>query len=184
MMPRNDLAFFAALAVDTAVRQGYERAVMEQYASRLVDHITFVREAGRKIGVDSTLLEAHDLSKWSNEEFTGYAMHFCGGGSPLRFAQAWLHHIHHNPHHWQHYLFADGFSLPGSGIIDGALPMPEEYALEMVADWMGASRVYTGDWDMTAWLAVNWKKVRLHPATRLYVAEVLSGIGYASILGE
>lgn len=165
-------------AIDHFVSLGFSRTVGEEYAKRVLDHIIYVQEAGRRLGVDEAQLLSHDASKWSPEEFPGYALHFCGGGQPMRFAKAWNHHIHQNPHHWQYYLFADGFDLPGSGIIDGALMMLDNYALEMVADWMGASRAYTGSWDMSEWLDKNWAKIRLHPASRIYVADVLTEQGY------
>ena len=37
--------------------------------------------------------------------------------------------------------------------------MPETYIREMIADWMGASKAYTGSWDMGEWLTSNWKNL-------------------------
>lgn len=166
-------------AIEELARRGFNPKVGTDYAEQLKRHIAYVQESGARLGVPQEQLLAHDASSWSNEEFIGYALHFCGGGSPMRFSGAWLHHIHANFHHWQHWLFADGFTIPGSGIVDGAIPMPECYALEMVADWLGASRANTGSWDITDWLGKNWSKIKLHPATRIYVADVLSEQGYA-----
>lgn len=45
------------------------------------------------------------------------------------FNIAWLHHIHNNPHHWNHWIIqndTDGVEV---------IRMPEKYAKEMVADW-------------------------------------------------
>lgn len=47
----------------------------------------------------------------------------------------------------------------------GPMPMPERYVREMVADWMGASRAYTGSWDMVDWLEKNLPRMDLHPVT-------------------
>ena len=71
--------------------------------------------------------------------------------------------------------------MAGSAIVDGALPMPEMFALEMVADWMGSSMAYTGDWDMSAWLTKNIPRIRLHPETATFVGEVLANLGYEAI---
>ena len=161
---------------------GIDMAVAEAYAESLRDHIRYVREAGEKIGVLPEQLAKHDLSKWSVAEFRGYAMHFKGGGAPDEFATAWLHHIHANPHHWQHFLFPDGYTPKGSGVENGAVEMPKHYALEMVADWMGAGKAYTGDWDMTDWLQKNIPRIRVHSKTAKYLREVLDGLGYADVI--
>lgn len=153
--------------------------VITAYEAKLNHHIACVREAGRKIGVDEDLLRIHDASKWSREEFDGYALHFCGSGQPEMFSRAWLHHIHANPHHWQHWLFPDDFSPKDSKVENGAIEMPVCYTLEMIADWMGSSKAYTGSWDMTDWLCKNMKRIRLHSKTIAVVRNVLDAEGYA-----
>lgn len=121
---------------------GVDLDVANAYIESLNEHITYVREAGQKIGVHQVQLDTHDRSKWSEAEFPGYARHFKGGGAPDLFASAWLHHIHHNPHHWQHWIFSDGYAPKNSQVENGVVAMPNVYALEMIADWMGASRAY------------------------------------------
>lgn len=161
------------------------------YAISLANHITHVQEAGERLGVPEEQLAIHDESKWSDEEFPHYAAYFHSGidESPLDaasqegtvsdgFTRAWLHHIHHNPHHWQHWMFPDGFSPEGSSVENGVLPMPENYVREMVADWMGASKGYTGSWDMTDWLNENLHKMSLHSQTWEILREVLGELGY------
>lgn len=61
-------------------------------------------------------------------------------------------------------------------IENGVMEMPQHYALEMIADWMGASKTYTGSWDMSDWLAENMNKIRVHSKTAKYLREVLSGL--------
>lgn len=160
-------------------------AECKEYAERLTQHITYVREAGRRIGVSPTLLDVHDLSKWSRAEFAAYAKYFCGksdvapADNPIvsgAFARAWLHHIHYNPHHWQHWIFPDNFSPKGSDVERGVVEMPQRYALEMIADWMGASRVYTGSWDITDWLQKNMQKIRVHSRTARYLRDEFVGL--------
>lgn len=167
--------------LENANYYGVDNGIAEKYIATLTDHITYVIEAGRNIGVPMDQLWIHDDSKWTADEFPGYALHFQGGGAPDAFASAWLHHIHHNPHHWNYWLFADGYSPKGSQVESGAVEMPEKYALEMIADWMGAGRAYTGSWDMTDWLLENIPRIRLHSKTALYVMSMLDKFGYQEI---
>lgn len=159
-----------------------DEQVQAAYRESLYDHIRFVREAGQQLGVPDRLLAIHDQSKFSEDEFVGYATHFHGGGAPDLFATAWLHHIHHNPHHWQHWIFPDGFTPPDSSIENGVARMPLYYALEMIADWMGASMAYTASWDMQDWLHNNMPRITLHSETAMYVREVLDMLGYADVI--
>lgn len=160
--------------------------VAKEFAESLVGHITSFREAARKLKVSSGQALNHDVSKWSIEEFPHYARRFHKGSSRVdaaqvsaNFARAWLHHIHHNEHHWQHWVFPDGYSPRGSGTEDGVVEMPEPYVREMVADWMGASKAYTGSWDMETWLAKNLPKIDLHSKSWGYLGDVLDKSGYA-----
>lgn len=159
------------------------------YRESLELHIASVKEAGLMLGVDAYQLMAHDRTKWDADEFPYYAMKFGGGDESQDkglvadlFARAWLHHMQNNPHHWQHWIFPDGFTPKHSSIESGVLEMPSYYALEMVADWMGASKAYTGSFDMTNWLFENMPRIRLHSKTALFVTEVLSGLGYADMV--
>lgn len=100
-------------------------------------------------------LNTHDASKESPEEYAPYDTHFYGDaelketvGSEESFELAFLHHLHQNPHHWQHWiiLFDDGknsgFSGPhidGTSAMVHAFDMPDNYILEMIADWWSFS---------------------------------------------
>jgi hypothetical protein len=161
---------------------GVNKDVAEAYTEALCRHIACVREAGRKLGVLSVLLEVHDQSKWSVFEFPGYSRHFRGDGKNHdEFAAAWLHHIHCNPHHWQHWIFPDGYSPEESSVENGVVRMPDDYALEMVADWMGVSRAFTGSWDMRDWLRKNVPRIMVHSETAKYLGSVLRDLGYADV---
>lgn len=163
--------------------------VARKYVTLLCNHILAVREAGKRIGVSGHQLRIHDQSKFSANEFPYYAVNFHGDKSGLdaglvsdNFAMAWLHHIHHNPHHWQSWIFPDGFTPKGSTVENGCAFMPNVYALEMIADWMGASYVYTGSWDMTKWLWDNMPKIRVHSKTAEYLRGQLDCLGYADVV--
>jgi hypothetical protein len=53
------------------------------------------------------------------------------------------------------------------------LPMPEKYVREMVADWCGAGRAYTGRWDVAGWYEQQRERVVLHPDTRALVEQLV-----------
>lgn len=151
-------------------------SVSVEYESRLLAHIEAVRVFGRMVGVPEIQLVRHDLSKWEPEEYVAYALQFCGNGAPDgEFDRAWLHHIHNNPHHWQHWI------IPSSQKV---LEMPDEYVLEMIADWMGASRVYSKSDDMSGWLKDNWPRIVLHPKSKEFATCILEYWGYKDIVRQ
>ncbi len=153
------------------------------FLDSLIAHITYVREAGFKLGVPDDQLRYHDLSKFSLEEFPFYARNFFGDkADPDGFACAWLHHIHANKHHWQHWIFPDGFTPKGSTVENGVIEMPSRYAKEMIADWMGASKAYTGSFDMMDWLHKNMPSIRVHSKTAAYLRQELDMLGYADVV--
>lgn len=158
---------------------GITPAQGQAFMDSVCGHINAVREAGAQLGVGKDLLRDHDKSKFGLEEFAHYARQYHGDrGDMPGYCQAWLHHIHTNEHHWQHWIFPDGYAPSGSDSEAGVISMPERYALEMVADWMGASKQYTGSWDIGDWLTKNMPKIRLHSSTAAYLREVLGGLGY------
>lgn len=168
--------------IDSALwpHYGIPNDVGRKYEAYVDKHIEAVREAGARLGISFIQMYPHDSSKWSSEEFPAYAMYFYGGDKPKyaeEFAKAWLHHIHHNPHHWEHWIFPQEFTLPNSNTVDNCLEMPHDYILEMVADWQGASFCQTGSWDITDWLQKQYPRLRLHPKTNLALLEILSNIG-------
>jgi len=130
----------------------------------------------------------HDLSKFRPSEFIPYMRYFYGN-YPLfesikrhpeftgylkkeqverDFDEAWLKHIHRNPHHWQHWVLRED-----SGKIK-VLNMPEKYILEMIADWHGAGMAITGKKNTKEWYLKNGDKMQLSPFTRESV-EIMLG---------
>lgn len=155
---------------------GITPAIAQAYHESLCAHVAYVREAGQRLGLD---LATHDASKMSVAEFPYYARQFHGDkGDPDGFAAAFLHHVHSNDHHWQHFVMPDGFTPRGSAVEAGCLRMPKPALREMVADWQGASRAYTGSWDMEGWLLDNLGKIRLHTASWTALAATLCELGY------
>lgn len=85
----------------------------------------------------------HDLSKFSITEFAPSAKYFQGTSSPIDaekaengYSAAWLHHKAKNKHHQWYWMDWDNKQNPTPCRI------PREYVYEMIADWIGAGKVY------------------------------------------
>ena len=151
-----------------------------RYLRYVLRHKWYVFLACRRLGVPLRQAILHDWSKFLPVEWFPYVRFFYGPRPIQRdatgyydaasvggdFDRAWLHHQHFNAHHWQHWVLRQD---------DGsfrALPMPERFAREMVADWIGAGRAQ-GKPDVRGWYAANREKLLLDPATRSYVERLL-----------
>lgn len=83
----------------------------------------------------------HDLSKFRPSEFFPYAIFFDEKKKPQKtdfvvkdnFRRAVCKHYNRNDHHWQYWynIFESGYEL---------FSIPEKVRLEMVCDWIGASK--------------------------------------------
>ena len=74
------------------------------------------------------MVDEHDLSKVSPEEFIQYQRRFCPVGEPDKegFLPAWEHHKANNQHHWEHWTNRDYCN-----------PYEDEcHCVCMVIDWM------------------------------------------------
>lgn len=146
---------------------------MIKYLHYIARHKWHVFRAARRLGVP-WLGVVHDLSKLRPSEFAPYREFFYGSGhrraeARVDFDVAWLQHIHRNKHHWQHWVLRqdDGDMKP--------LEMPDRYAREMVADWIGAGIAITGRDNLQGWYAENRDKMLLGPATRQWVDAFVAG---------
>lgn len=83
------------------------------------------------------ILKIHDNSKYTPEEYDAYDRYFYGKNRSFEvvkdFNYAWLHHIHHNPHHWQFWI------LQHDDEPEEILEMPMHYIIEMICDWWSFS---------------------------------------------
>jgi hypothetical protein len=150
-----------------------------KYLSYLIRHKWFVFRAGLRNGVSVYRLLIHDWSKFLPCEWFPYVENFYGKKAWLQknepddcrywsvaqpfidaYNEAWLHHQHFNPHHWQHWVLREDNGETK------LLQMPQKFAREMVADWCGAGRAITGKWEVGSWYAKNRDGIRLHPHTR------------------
>lgn len=120
--------------------------------------------------------EEHDDSKWMREEYPQYDAYFYGEKDEDAFNAAWLHHIHNNGHHWQHWVLVNGYGKFGDPGVVSAIEMPRAYVFEMIADWWSFS--WRGDdmYEIFDWYADHRDKIVLHPNTREYVERILGEI--------
>lgn len=127
----------------------------------------------------------HDLSKYSPTEFFESARFWTGTSSPINaakayygYSRAWLHHRGRNSHHWAYW--ADNFS---EGFIVHCMPMND--FVEMVCDFLGAGRAYSGDVFTYSSEYSWWLKERdgdckaMHPANKKMLDIIFSDFEYA-----
>lgn len=148
-----------------------------RYFWSVVRHKWFVFVEAVRLGIP-WLGIMHDLSKFLPSEWFPYARYFYGRqreSSKEQFDLAWLHHQHRNKHHWQRWLLTLDSARSDGKLI--ALPMPDRYRREMLADWRGAGRAY-GNPDTAAWYLEAKQNVHLHPETREWIEEQL-GVSHA-----
>ena len=119
----------------------------------------------------------HDMSKFSPTEFWESVKYYQGTRSPIDackedkgYSMAWFHHRGRNKHHWEFWM--DDFEK-------GSIPkkMPFKYALEMICDYLGAGRAYTGK-GFTMETEYNWwlkKKTtaKMHADTFAFACEIM-----------
>ena len=112
------------------------RKYIEEHKSRVKEFADWLKENCSEAfdGIDldafNEVIQEHDESKYSEEEFEAYAQHFYGNkNNDLEFEEAWKHHWTHNEHHPEFWLGED---------------MPLIYILEMLCDW-GSFSIASGD---------------------------------------
>jgi hypothetical protein len=111
------------------------------------------------------MIEEHDDSKFSEEEFEPYAQKwFNNSGKTSEYEAAWLHHWTHNEHHPEFWLGED---------------MPYIYILEMICDW-GSFSIKSGNInelsDFYYSKAKNDEEKNLSDNTKTIIEEILSKI--------
>lgn len=115
----------------------------------------------------------HDSTKWMPEEYEPYDAYFYGPDGVKNengaseevkndFNNAWLHHIHANPHHWQHWVLIN--DDPSDGTI--ALEMPDSDILEMICDWWSFSWLNGDLYEMYNWWNDHNARIELGPKTK------------------
>ena len=122
------------------------------------------------LGDFDELIQEHDESKFSEEEFLPYAQKWFGDGKKtLEYELAWEHHWKNNEHHPEYW---------------GGNDMPYIYILEMICDW-GSFGIAKGD--ITELISFYYSKARddeeknLSDNTKKIIEEILYKI--KSIIG-
>ena len=146
-----------------------------------IKHKWFVLYAGREFCSLWRLIK-HDWTKFLTSELPHYQRQFFGKkDDPEGFIRAWIHHQNSNDHHWEYWIPRTGHNRCTTPYPDNMpIPMPMAACEEMVADWLGASRAYTGKWptnDDWPWMKENASKLRLHDDTRYRLSLILTAIG-------
>lgn len=179
-----NMNFINALAALSAINEGLED-YQEEYKKYIIDHKNRVKQFADWLKenvpevfdalpdpeVFYDIIEEHDESKFSEEEFEPYAQRFYNNGEEdLAFQEAWKHHWTHNEHHPEFWLGED---------------MPYIYILEMLCDW-GSFSIEKGD--LTELSKFYYDKAKddeeknLSDNTKEIIEEILSKIN--SVLEE
>ena len=133
-----------------------------------------------ELGIDGYLIgnailraDEHDRSKYDAEEYKAYDDYFYGGNRSYAvkrdFDYAWLRHIHHNPHHWQHWVLIED---DNAGMMK-PLEMPVQCVLEMIADWWSFSWKSGNLTEIFEWYDNHKGTIVLHPKTKKLVESIL-----------
>lgn len=172
----------------------YYFGIVEYFRKTVVPHKIAVYEAGMdllsKKWIDNYLqfdqdkgqfqknLWLHDLSKFSANEAFGYAMYDFKNPnekSKPAFEAAWHHHKMNNPHHPEYWLNPNR-----SGELE-PITMPPIYAIEMVADWMGAGKTYGSS--LEDWLPNNLHKFKFG-INKSLIKNILEDLGIQTWIHE
>ncbi len=118
----------------------------------------------------------HDTSKNDPEEYDAYDKYFYGGNKSYavvnNFNKAWLHHIHMNPHHWQHWVLINDDPGKGYKILD----MPHVYIIEMICDWWSFSWNKGDLYEIFDWYDEHKAYIKFSDYTRKTVEDILGTI--------
>ena len=126
--------------------------------------------------IECQIRHHHDSSKYLPAEYNAYDQYFYGGEKTeevkKNFNLAWLHHIHNNPHHWQHWVLIN--DEPGEGMV--ILDMPYNYIVEMICDWWAFSWAKGNLHEIFSWYDKHKEYMKLSDNTRKSVEDILDKI--------
>lgn len=127
---------------------------------------------------EAMIMHTHDASKYDKDEYDAYDAYFYGGNRSYKVVQdfnnAWLKHIHKNPHHWQYWVLLE--DDPETGMPEKPLMIPLDYIFEMIADWWTFSWRNNNLFEIFGWYAEHRDKQIMHPKTRAIVEQILKKI--------
>lgn len=169
------------------------------YDKYLEEHISGVKKAYEWLkkhmpdefeGIDNVKnwdIGEHDKSKFSEEEYAAYDAYFYGEKSAKvkkEFDEAWLHHIHNNPHHWQYWILVEDDSKPtvnavGTPVMVNSfkcLEIPKHYILEMISDWWSFSWKTGNLFEIFDWYEIHRGTIHINQKSRNDVERILGKI--------
>ena len=150
----------------------------------MLDNLPLSQE--EKDAIEDALTHDHDYSKNSTAEYDAYDKYFYGGNQSyavkVAFDYAWLHHIHHNPHHWQYWVLLE--DDPETGVPFKTLQIPLVYIFEMIADWWTFSWKNNNLFEIFNWYADHRHKQFIHPESRKMLENVLKKIWNVLVMQE
>lgn len=119
---------------------------------------------------------AHDQSKSDEDEYNAYDAYFYDNDQSSiivkEFQEAWLTHIHKNPHHWQYYVLNNDDPNEGQILID----IPYNYMIEMICDWWSFSFKQNKLDEIFNWYDSHKNYMKLGDNTRIKVEYILGRI--------
>ena len=141
------------------------KANVKKFADWLVENLPELFTEATDTETFYELIEEHDESKWSEEEFEPYAQRWHGNKEKTpEYDLAWKHHWMNNEHHPEFWLGED---------------MPYIYILEMICDW-GSFGMKKGDLrelsDFYYNKAKDDEEKNLSDATKEIIEEILTKI--------
>lgn len=152
---------------------------MLKYLKYIFIHKWFVFVAGLKTKAPLFRLIIHDWTKFLPREFFPYIDFFVKQKSNnVSFNIAWNHHQKRNKHHWQYWVLISDMGHKSASSKIQPLAIPDKYIKEMVADWAGAGRSITGEWDVKDWYYKNKDNIMLEAKTREKVETLLDSLQF------
>lgn len=148
----------------------------------VVDHKKWVWYYCSRLGMYKVGL-LHDLSKFSPTELLESAEYYAGGtSSPINEAKkdkgyslAWFHHKGRNRHHYEYWF--DNIDTGGTKV-----KMPEEYANELICDYLGAGRAYMKHnfsyYEEYKWWLGKRDILAMNTQTKIFVDHVIVMLAY------
>lgn len=118
----------------------------------------------------------HDLSKSQKDEYDAYNAYFYGKNKTYEitqeFNEAWLLHIHRNPHHWQYYVLINDDPDKETECLE----IPGNYIIEMICDWWSFSWKNGNLYSIFDWYDEHKDHIQLNDKSREKIETILSKV--------
>jgi len=143
----------------------------------LVDNLPDVIRENNTDFIYWKIVYQHDLSKTQKDEYDAYDAYFYGKNKSYEitqaFNEAWLLHIHRNPHHWQYWVLMHD-EQPDEGT--ECIEIPGNYIIEMICDWWSFSWKHENLDFIFQWYDEHKDYIQLNDKSREKIEMILSKI--------